>query len=71
MGYPDEEARGALRLSVGRGTTAEEIADAARLITQTIKVQREAAASLRARDLVLAATRFPETDGTSAEAAAE
>jgi cysteine desulfurase len=32
MGYPDEEARGALRLSLGRTTTGTEIDDAARIV---------------------------------------
>jgi cysteine desulfurase len=60
MGYPEDEARGALRFSLGRETTAEEIDEAARLVARTIGVQHEAVANLRARELVLAATRLPE-----------
>jgi cysteine desulfurase len=42
MGYPEDEARGALRFSIGRTTGAAEIAEAARLITATMTSQREA-----------------------------
>jgi cysteine desulfurase len=48
MGYPDEEARGALRFSVGRTTTAEEIAEAGEIIVRTLAGQREAAAKIEA-----------------------
>lgn len=44
LGYPEEEARGSLRLSVGRTTTAAEIDEAAGIITQTIGRLRPAAA---------------------------
>jgi cysteine desulfurase len=42
MGYPDDEAKGALRLSLGRTTTAEEVADAGRLIAEVVETQRAA-----------------------------
>jgi cysteine desulfurase len=42
MGYPEEESRGALRLSLGRTTTADEIDEAARLLTAAIAGQRQA-----------------------------
>ena len=42
MGYPEDEARGALRFSIGRTTGADEIAEAARVITATMTSQREA-----------------------------
>jgi cysteine desulfurase len=48
MGYPEEEAKGALRFSLGRTTTAAEIAEAADLIVGTIAHQQEAAARLTA-----------------------
>jgi cysteine desulfurase len=48
MGYPADEARGALRLSLGRRTTAEEVDMAADLLTRTIGSQREAAEKLAA-----------------------
>jgi cysteine desulfurase len=41
MGYPAEEARGALRFSLGRTTTAAEIAEAADAIVRTLARQRE------------------------------
>jgi cysteine desulfurase len=62
MGYPEDEARGALRFSLGRTTTSDEIEEAAALIVRTIAVQREAAAKLRTKELVLAATKSPESD---------
>jgi cysteine desulfurase len=37
MGYPDEEARGAVRLSLGRTTTRAEIDEAAPLITTVLR----------------------------------
>jgi cysteine desulfurase len=42
MGYPNDEAKGALRLSLGRTTTAEEVADAGRLIAEVVETQRAA-----------------------------
>ncbi len=46
MGYPAEEARGALRFSLGRTTTEAEVAQAAELVVATLAHQREAAAGL-------------------------
>jgi cysteine desulfurase len=37
MGFPDDEARGALRVSLGRTTTAAEIDDAARVIAAVVR----------------------------------
>ena len=54
MGYPDDEAKGALRLSLGRTTTALEIEEAGRLIAQVIDTQREAGAKLAATSRVAA-----------------
>jgi cysteine desulfurase len=48
MGYPEDEARGALRLTLGRTTTADEIDEAGRLIAQAIETQRAAAARVEA-----------------------
>ena len=42
LGYPDEEARGSLRLSLGRTTTDEEIDEAAILVPETIMRMRSA-----------------------------
>jgi cysteine desulfurase len=49
MGYPEDEASGALRFSIGRTTTAEEVAEAARLIAATIQSHRAAASQLEAQ----------------------
>jgi cysteine desulfurase len=62
MGYPEDEARGALRFSLGRTTTSEEIEEAAALIVRTIALQREAATKLRTKERVLAATKSTEPD---------
>jgi cysteine desulfurase len=40
MGYPDEEARGALRLSLGRTTTESEIEEAATVIPRVLASMR-------------------------------
>jgi cysteine desulfurase len=40
MGVPDEEARGALRLSLGRTTSDDDVRDAAAIITAVIDRQR-------------------------------
>ena len=46
LGYPDEEARGSLRISLGRTTTEEEIDAAIGLIPKTIIKLRESASVL-------------------------
>ncbi len=43
MGYPEEEARGAVRLSLGRETTAHDVDRAAVLVPEAIRRAREAA----------------------------
>ena len=48
MGFPQEEARGALRLSIGRTTTEREVDEAARIVSETIVAQRAAAERLAA-----------------------
>jgi cysteine desulfurase len=48
MGYPEEEARGALRLSLGRTTTAGEIEQVCRIAPATIARLRAGAATLAA-----------------------
>jgi cysteine desulfurase len=40
MGYPDEEARGALRLSLGRTTTDAEIDEAIEIVPRTVAAMR-------------------------------
>jgi cysteine desulfurase len=46
MGYPDEEARGALRLSLGRTTTEADIEEASAIVPQVIAHQRAASGAL-------------------------
>jgi cysteine desulfurase len=46
MGYPEEEARGSLRISLGRSTTDEEIDEAVDVIPRVIVGSRAAAAVL-------------------------
>jgi cysteine desulfurase len=48
MGYAESEAKGALRISLGRHTTAAEVAEAGNLIVRTLAEQREAAEKLAA-----------------------
>ena len=49
MGYPDDEARGALRLSMGRTTTDDEVATASEVVPRVIASMQVGAASV-ARD---------------------
>jgi cysteine desulfurase len=51
MGYPEEEARGALRLTLGRTTTAEEIDRAVEVVPLTIGRMRVASAAVTADPL--------------------
>ncbi len=51
MGYPADEARGALRISLGRTTTEAEIDAAAAIIPVILETQRAAAAAIAADPL--------------------
>ncbi len=51
MGYPEEEARGALRLSIGRTTTEEEIATACEVVPRVVASMRLGAAAVAADPL--------------------
>ena len=51
MGYPEDEARGSLRLSLGRTTTDEEIDEAIEIIPRILAESRAAAAVLAADPL--------------------
>ncbi|MBA2253551.1 MAG: cysteine desulfurase [Chloroflexi bacterium] len=53
MGYPEEEARGALRLTLGRTTTADEIEVAVRTVPPCIARMRAASAAVTADPLGL------------------
>jgi cysteine desulfurase len=57
MGYPADEARGALRLSLGRTTTDDEIDEAARIVPAVLRRLRASAATLAAVDVAEAAAR--------------
>ena len=71
MGYPQEEAVGALRLSLGRTTTAAEIDDAAQLVLATVASQRAAAELLEeTRNAALAQARVDARGGEPAQAGA-
>ena len=51
MGYPEEEARGALRLSLGRTTTDDEIATACDLVPRVVASMRIGSAAVAADPL--------------------
>jgi cysteine desulfurase len=51
MGYPEDEARGSLRLSLGRSTTDAEIDEALRVVPRLLADSRAAAATLAADPL--------------------
>ncbi|HEY2888365.1 MAG TPA: cysteine desulfurase family protein [Candidatus Limnocylindrales bacterium] len=51
MGYPDDESRGALRLSLGRTTTDAEVDEAAGILSTTLAEARAGAATLAADPL--------------------
>ncbi len=51
MGYPEEEARGALRLSLGRTTSEEEIATACEIVPRVVASMRLGAAAVAADPL--------------------
>jgi cysteine desulfurase len=51
MGYPDDEARGSLRLSLGRSTTDAEIDEAIEVVPTILGASRAAAAVLAADPL--------------------
>jgi len=51
MGYPEDEARGALRLSLGRTTTDEELATAAQVVPRVIASMRVGTAAVAADPL--------------------
>jgi cysteine desulfurase len=53
MGYPDEESRGALRISLGRTTTADEIDAAAVAIPRSLAMLRLGSAAIEADPLGL------------------
>lgn len=46
LGYPEEETRGSLRLTLGRATTATEIDEAVAVVPQTISMLRSATAAM-------------------------
>lgn len=51
MGYPDDEARGALRLSLGRSTTDEDVAVVADVVPRVLASMRTGAATVAADPL--------------------
>ena len=51
MGYPDEEARGALRLSLGRTTTDADIEEASAVVPRVLGAMRQGSAAVAADPL--------------------
>ena len=51
MGYPEDEARGALRLSLGRTTTEEDVANASEIVARTLTGLRRGSAAVAADPL--------------------
>jgi len=51
MGYPEEEARGSLRLSLGRATTDAEVEAACEIVPRVVAAARAAAAVVAADPL--------------------
>jgi cysteine desulfurase len=51
MGYPEDEARGALRLSLGRTTTEDEVTTAAEVVPRVIRSIQAASATIAADPL--------------------
>ena len=51
MGYPEEEARGALRLSLGRTTTEAEIEEAVAIVPRVVASMRMGAVAVAADPL--------------------
>jgi cysteine desulfurase len=51
MGYPEDEARGALRLSLGRTTTDQEVDSAVQIVPRVVASMRVAAAAVAADPL--------------------
>ncbi len=49
MGFPEDEARGALRLSLGHTTTDADVDAAIRILSAVVAAQRSGAEALRAR----------------------
>ena len=68
MGYPEDEARGALRLSLGRTTTSADVTQAAGLTARTIANQRAATDRLKVEKIT--ALRPADGNGNGAAGAA-
>jgi cysteine sulfinate desulfinase/cysteine desulfurase-like protein len=51
MGYPEDEARGALRLSLGRTTTEDELRVASEVVPRVIRSIRDATRTVAADPL--------------------
>ena len=69
MGYPADEARGALRFSLGRTTSDAEVTQAAALVLATLAHQREAAAALAAQRVAALGRPAAVASASAAEAA--
>lgn len=65
MGYPEEEARGALRFSLGRATTDAEIEEAVEVVPRVVRAARDAAAAITAEHAAAAAARVGAEAGST------
>jgi cysteine desulfurase len=65
MGYPDEEARGSLRLSLGRSTTETEIGDAVEIVPLVVGAARSGAQKLNAGRVSSSGPRIAPRDNPS------
>ncbi|MEO8461902.1 MAG: cysteine desulfurase family protein [Chloroflexota bacterium] len=59
MGYPDEEARGSLRVSLGRGTGRDDVAAAVDIIPRVLTAAREGARRVAAESEAARARKQP------------
>jgi len=65
MGYPEDEARGALRFSLGRTTTDADVDDALERVPRIVAAARAAAVTLAAQRLALGPARAAASDAGS------
>ncbi|HEX5589989.1 MAG TPA: hypothetical protein VFX65_06845, partial [Candidatus Limnocylindrales bacterium] len=68
MGYPDEEARGALRFSLGRSTSDAEVDEAVEIVPRVVRAARDAAAMIAAERAAFRAPAAPVEPATPADA---
>ncbi|HET9436376.1 MAG TPA: cysteine desulfurase family protein [Candidatus Limnocylindrales bacterium] len=65
MGYPEEEARGALRFSLGRSTTDAEVDEAIKVVPRVVQAARDAAAMIAAERAAFRTSPAPADAGST------